>query len=302
MPSVIAALKFSCRDFEIIISDDASSDGSASFLKEKYPEAIILTASKNTGFSAAANRGIREAKKELALLLNSDVKLAEDYFIKQFRFFKKPGTFGVMGSICTPGGKLIDAAKYPQWKGSRVKSTLNFSLPSAPPGFLIPTYFLSGANALIDTKKLKQLNGFNEIFSPFYMEDVDLSVRAWRMGWKCYYEPKAICYHSVSDTISRHSSSARVKLISRRNKFIFHEFHLSGSKKLLWKTELALNLLSRWLIFDFGYYSSFREFQRRKKQVRKSIEEFNTLQPVMTIEQIVEEIQKTVKGFEKNLF
>lgn len=302
LPSVISAMNFSCIDYEIIIFDDASTDDSVAFLKEKHPQITILTNAKNSGFSSAANRGIREAKKQLTLLLNSDVKLKEDYLTNQFRFFEKPDTFGVMGSICSPDGKLIDAAKYPQWSGSQIKSTLNFSLPDAPEDFLIPTYFLSGANALTDTKKLRQLGGFNEIYSPFYMEDVDLAVLAWRMGWKCYYEPKAICYHNISQTIKKHNSNNKVKLISKRNKFIFHEIHLSGSKKLFWKTEMLFNLIFRWLALDFDYYRAFMEFRKRKQQIKLSIIEFNNLHPVKTLEQIVREIQNGVEGIEKRLF
>ncbi len=299
---MITAMKFSCNDYEIIISDDASADDSVSFLKDKYPEIIVLTTANNSGFSSAANRGIKQAKKQLTLLLNSDVKLAEDYMLKQFRFFEKPDTFGVMGSICSPDGKLMDAAKYPQWSGFRINSTLNFSLLNAPEDFLIPTWFLSGANALMDTKKLQRLHGFNEIYSPFYMEDVDLSVRAWRMGWKCYYEPNATCYHRISDTIKKHSSAKKIKLISRRNKFIFHEIHLDGSKKFLWKTEMLFNLLFRWLAFDIDYYKSFMEFQSRKQWVQQSRNEFKRLHPVKTTEEIISGIRNRVDGFEKKLF
>lgn len=302
IPFVLSALKFSCDDYEIIVSDDASTDDSIFFLQKNYPETKILSTEKNSGFSITANRGIRAAQKQLTLLLNSDVKLSENYLADQLKYFEHTDTFGVMGSVCSPDGKLIDAAKYPKWRGFQIKSTLNFSLLNVPEYFLIPTYFLSGANALMDTKKLKQLHGFNEIFSPFYMEDVDLSVRAWKMGWKCFYEPKAICFHRVSDTIKKHSTEKSVKIISRRNKFIFHKTHLSGNKKVFWESETLINLLFRWLTLDFDYYQSHRDFRKMFPQIKLSIEKFNALHPGKSIAQIVNEIQKSVKDFEKKLF
>ncbi len=302
LPSVFEALNFSSHDYEVIIPDDASADDSISFLKEKYPGIIVLSAKKNGGFTVNANRGISRAEKKYTLILNNDVKLKKDYFSNQFRHFEKSGTFGVMGSIYSVDEKLIDAAKYPKWNGFQINSTLNFSLLNAPRDFQIPTYFLSGANALIDTEKLKMLSGFNEIYSPFYMEDVDLSVRAWRMGWKCYYEPGAICYHSVSDTINKHNPSQKVKIISKRNKFIFHEIHLGKRKKLFWKMKLFFLLPFRWLKLDFNFYQSFWEYFNLMGNAKLSATEFMKQQPAKSIEEVVREIQDSVDGMEKRMF
>ena len=49
-----------------------------------------------------------------------------------------------------------------------------------------------------DKNKLIELGGFNELYAPFYVEDYDLSLRAWRLGYKCYYEHFALCRHQVS--------------------------------------------------------------------------------------------------------
>lgn len=301
LPSVIAALKFSAVDYELIISDDFSTDDSLAYLKRSYPEIIVIPSEMNRGFSITANRGIAMAEKELTFILNNDVKLKADYFTHQFRYFERNDTFGVMGSICSSGGKLIDAAKYPKWSGTTVKSTVNYILPNAGQLKQIPTYFLSGANALVDTKKLKTLKGFNEMYSPFYMEDVDLSVRAWRMGWKCYYEPGSLCHHSVSETIGKYNPSKKVQIISKRNRFTFNLLHLEGKRKIAWIIMLHLNLLYRW-IFDARYYASFREFTGRKQNISSSKKEFEALHPVKKLSAVVKEIQEAVRPLEKKLF
>jgi GT2 family glycosyltransferase len=296
LPSIIAALAKANTDFEIIISDDASADGSVEFIKEIYPQIKTVRSEINHGFSHTANQGIKMAVNTLVLLLNSDIKLKEDYFSYQWKYFEKPDTFGVMGSIWSEDGKhLMDAAKYPVWKGGQLRSTVNYQLAHKKASGCF-TLFVSGANALVDRKKLLALNGFDERYSPYYMEDVDLSVRAWRMGWKCYYEEEAVCYHKLSETISKHSSKTHVKRISKRNKFIFHSLHLEGSKLNLWKTENTLNFLTRWVVLDFNYYQSYFAFKKlmQKENTRAEFPK--------TLEEAVDEILNASKDLKKRLF
>ncbi|MCS6796844.1 MAG: hypothetical protein NZ516_12890 [Raineya sp.] len=76
-------------------------------------------------------------------------------------------------------------------------------------------------------KKLVELGGFNELFSPYYGEDLDLGITAWRAGYKIYYEPQAICRHQTSSTIKK-ESPAKVQIIAKCNKFILHYLHFEG--------------------------------------------------------------------------
>lgn len=99
LPSVFTAAQNAGTEFEIIVIDDGSKDDSISFIKENYKEVKLLINDQNRGFSYTCNHGIREAKHELILLLNSDVKLTPDYFEHQWKYFNKPDTFGVMARI-----------------------------------------------------------------------------------------------------------------------------------------------------------------------------------------------------------
>ena len=127
IPPLLKALHKSEKDFEIIVSDDASTDDSVAFLQQNFPAIKVISAPKNNGFSVTINKGIMAAEKDLVLALNSDVVLHEDYFIPQFKYFDAADTFGVMGWIDTENGDRIqDAAKYPEWKISQVKATKNY--------------------------------------------------------------------------------------------------------------------------------------------------------------------------------
>ncbi|MBL7972663.1 MAG: glycosyltransferase family 2 protein, partial [Prolixibacteraceae bacterium] len=218
IPHVYNALKTSgITDFEIIITDDASKDQSVDFLKSNYPDIILIENKVNRGFSGNTNCGIFRANKDLVLILNSDVILTDCYFEHLLPYFDSPGTFGVMGQITSPDSKIIqDGAKYPTSAFGRIRPGTNYLIKGQSSHLSL---FLLGANALVDRKKLLEVGGFDEIFNPYNSEDVDLSIRAWRLGYKCYYDHRAICKHPISSTLKK-EPNRKVKMISNRNVMI----------------------------------------------------------------------------------
>lgn len=239
LPYTYAALEGHDFDYEIIVVDDCSSDDSISFLNNSYPGIRILRNSKNSGFSKTCNVGIQAATKQLTLLLNTDVKLSKDYFSGLSSYFEDPETFGVMGRIIGINDELIqDAARIPKFSGFKIQPS-NFFYTTKKE-IKVPTLYLSGANALVDTAKLKALKGFNEIFSPFYGEDLDLGVRAWRSGWKCYYHHDSICRHQLSSTTKNLKKEQYIKMVYFRNRYIFYHLHWDGINLLLLHVQLFL--------------------------------------------------------------
>ncbi|HAS39648.1 MAG TPA: glycosyltransferase family 2 protein [Microscillaceae bacterium] len=272
LPSVFEALEVAAVAFEVIVVDDASTDESVDFLKTAFPQVILLQNERNRGFSPTINRGIMAATKDLVLALNSDVKLTPNYFLPLFKYFTKPDTFGVMGRILDLDGKKVqDVAKYPQQKSTgKIKSTIDFVLEPMPNDFWVPSLYLSGANALVDREKIQELGGFDEIYAPFYVEDVDLSVRAWRLGWSCYYEHEAVCHHPESVTIANYHKKRKIYVISARNKLIMHALHLQGVSKIVWNLKVFADFLMYWLALNFRFYEAFFLFLRRFRQLRQS--------------------------------
>ena len=86
LPSVYEALNNAKTDFEIIITDDCSTDSSVTFIRQNYPLVRLVINEKNQGFSASCNKGIALANKDLILLLNTDIELNKDFFESQFMF------------------------------------------------------------------------------------------------------------------------------------------------------------------------------------------------------------------------
>ena len=268
LPYAIAAIENAETDYEIIIVDDKSADDSVEFIKANYPFIKLVLNPENKGFSYTCNRGIERVKYQLVFLLNSDVKLSPDYFKHQWKYFDEPNTFGVMGRIIDMDGDHIqDAARLPKFNGLKLKTGAFFY--STNPDDRLYTMYLSGANALADAAKLKELGGFNEMFSPFYSEDMELSIRAWRLGWKCYYEHRAICRHQLSATTKNYKTPQWVKSVYFRNRFYFHVLHFDGLASLAYYCQITLiDLLPKLLVGQFWIWKSYQELFKNRGLIR----------------------------------
>ncbi len=298
LPTVFEALDHSGLEYEVILIDDCSTDHSVQYLQENYPQIRLFSNEKNSGFSKTINKGIQNAHFDLILLLNSDIKLTPGYFEKQVGYFTREDTFGVMGKITGwSDGKVQDGGKYPLWQGFKLKTSLNY-LPQ-PGSAENYTLYLSGANALVDRKKLTGLGGFNEDYSPFYIEDVDLSVRAWRMGWKCYFEQDAVCLHQTSTSIKSKDRKEYIKTIYNRNKLYFHAFHLTGPTLFGWWLQTIFELLFRTLFLQFYYIRSFRSFLTLLPAIQSKKEAFNhkVMRSVMQISRDIRQAVKAISFF-----
>lgn len=306
LSSVIAAAKKSGWQFEIIIADDASTDDSVLFLKNYYPEIILVENKINGGFSKNINSGIKIAKHDWVFALNSDISLDENYFNPLAKYLDDESCFGVMGSIYDEQSKsLIDGAKYPATKGLQIIGTVNYQLQNVDSKLNLPTFFLSGANALMNRKKILLLQGFDEIYSPFYQEDVDLGIKAWRMGWCCYYEYEAKCFHATSSTIETNFKKKKVSAIARRNKMILHYLHLPMYQLMPWSSLLWLNLLVRWMWGDFVFYDAFSQYlslmntiaERRIWFIRLLKQQKNSLSLPSAIKKIKHQLPQSIEKF-----
>ena len=74
---------------------------------------------------------------------------------------------------------------------------------------------------MVDRRRYLELGGFDTIYHPLYYEEIDLSYRALKRGWKVLYEPKSIAYHKVQGTITKQNKRHQIKLISARNNYLF---------------------------------------------------------------------------------
>lgn len=299
LPYTYAALATSgISDYEIIVTDDASKDDSVAFLKDNYQDIRIVLNHKNLGFSGNVNSGIKIAQKDLLLILNNDVRLGENYFTTLLPYFERPDTFGVMGRIIADDSdKIQDGAKYPGYSFSAIISTKNYVCNNRNSLY---SFFLSGANALTDRKKTVLMGGFNEIFNPYYSEDADLGINAWRAGYKLYYDHRAVCRHPNSATIGKEPSD-KVKIIARRNKYILHYLHLDGPELVFYLLKVILKTFFRSLTLTRIYTLSFRSFIHNLKKILAIRKQYQPLRKY-SIREINDFIKKDIENDEIEVF
>jgi GT2 family glycosyltransferase len=287
--------------YEIIVVDDASTDNSVSFLTENFNDKInIIESKENGGFSKTCNIGIQASKYEIVFLLNTDVLLTKNYFDSIFKYFEKEDTFGVMGRIIGMNDDIIqDAARLPITSGKKIKPSNFYYIDDK--GFLAPTLYLSGAIALIDAKKLKELGGFNELFSPFYGEDFELSLRAWRLGWKSYYHHEAICRHEISGSTKNYQKKYWIKKIYFRNRYFVHYLNYTGLDLFLWHLQvIILDLIPS--VFSLNLYKikAYNSVWQLKKELDNRKVNFDLLMKKnhskKNISDVFKEIREMIKG------
>lgn len=299
LPFTLQAIKTAEVDFEVIIVDDCSSDDSVAYVEHNYPFIKILRNTINNGFSFSCNRGIEAAEKDLALILNSDVKLSANYFEHLWTYFESDSTFGVMGRIIDMGGTHIqDAARMPKKSGLKLKTAWFYYLDEGKETY---SFYLSGANALVDLKKIKELGGFNEIFSPFYCEDMELCLRAWRLNWNCFYEHRAICEHELSASTKDYKTRKWVKMIYFRNRYYLHALHLDGLRLFFWFLQITfIDLVPKLISGKFWLAKSYVLFLKNISTIKVARLQFKQLMhkhnSATSVDQLITKIVKSVQG------
>lgn len=211
LPFVVRAMNNSVNNIvEIIIVDDGSYDESVSFIKKEYPNIKLIKHTKNRGFSAAVNTGVRMAKGELIALLNSDVAPESDFLESVFPHFNNEFVFAVG----------LHEKGYTWAKASFKNGFLAHSQGEENDNPHI-SFWASGGSAVFRRCLWMGLGGMDEkLLSPFYWEDIDLSYRAQKRGLVIIWEPKAKVSHNHESTISK-LSPRYVKRVRERNELLF---------------------------------------------------------------------------------
>lgn len=306
LPAAEAALQATLLPYEIMVVDDASTDLSVSLLQQQFPSVRIEVIQKNGGFSKTANRGITAAKYPWVLLLNSDVKLTPTYFESLLPYCTHENILGVSGQIVGWDTDTIqDGGKYPVLQGAKIKTSYDF-VPTGPVTTAsFPCFYLSGANAFLNRVNFLAIGGFNESFSPFYVEDTELSLRAWRLGYTSYYEHRAVCRHRTSSTLGDPARRKQVERIYNRNKYLLHAIHLNGIYLFSWLVQLKLELLFRFLTFRWAPLYSFVDFLKLIPAIRQSRKNLRNLQragKLPSVPVLFHQIQQTLNAQSIELF
>ncbi|RPI15669.1 MAG: glycosyltransferase family 2 protein, partial [Acidobacteriales bacterium] len=216
LPSVIEGLKDN-PDNEIILVDNASTDGTADWVRQAFPAVKVLAMTSNLGFGGASNAGFREARNEIVVLLNNDMRVEPGFLQPLLEGFTDEKVFSVSCQIF-----FADPAKRREETGLSQGSWRNGMLRvrhRADDGVttLYPCFYGGGGSTAYDRSKFLELGGFDPLLSPFYLEDTDLGYLAWKRGWKVLYQPRSVVYHEHRGTIGKRFSEQEIRSVLAKN-------------------------------------------------------------------------------------
>jgi GT2 family glycosyltransferase len=254
LPSVLASLEHWGGNHELIVVDDCSTDGSCRMLSEEFPTIRVIRNSSNLGFSRTCNVGMREVKYPIALCVNSDVKATLDLIEPLLRPFAAADVFAVTPDILAEREGCNQGIVY----GGCHKGFLRGGFARIGGAVAArENLYAVGACVAYDMEKFRALGGYAEIFTPYLFEDVDISYRAWKRGWKSLYQPGSAVYHYSSATIGK-TKKRHKRTIYFRNRFLFHWINLSDPAALFRHClAIGLRLSVSFLWLDFSYYRAF---------------------------------------------
>jgi GT2 family glycosyltransferase/glycosyltransferase involved in cell wall biosynthesis len=233
LPSVVAALAGNPAN-EIIVVDNGSTDGSADFVRERFPAVRVLALETNRGFGGGSNAGFEAARNDIVVLLNSDMRVAPDFLQPLLDGFTDENVFAVSCQIFfSDPNKLREETGLTQgwWEngGLRVRHRDDPAITG-----LYPCFYGGGGSCAFDRRKFLELGGFDELLAPFYLEDTDLGYLAWKRGWKVLYQPNSVVIHEHRGTIGKRYSEEHIQAVLRKNYILFswkniHEWRRLGT-------------------------------------------------------------------------
>ena len=211
LPSVFASLGGSGQEWEVLVVDDGSG------LDRAPAPARLLSRPVTGGYGPAVNTGAAAASGELLLILNDDVELEPSTVgVLQAALSADERVFAVAPRIDSPLARCGDEGG----KSGALRAGL-LEIEESPADTRHPTLYAVGCCFLCRREDFRDLGGFDDVYAPFFWEDVDLGYRAWRSGRACLHVPAARCRHEGSATIGARPMPERQKAF-QRSAALFH--------------------------------------------------------------------------------
>lgn len=248
---------------EIIVVNDNPEESLKNDLSQ-MGNVILIENTKNMGFGESVNRGVIKAKNRYVMLLNSDVLLHDENFKKALAHFESvPELFAVSFAQKEKDGSIVGKNEIYWKKGMfyhrRAKNLLTGK-----------NAWAEGGACMIDRNKFIKLGGFDNIFAPFYWEDIDLSYRAWKAEYPIFFDPKIQVEHHHESTIGTHFSKKYIAVIAHRNQFLFmwkniHDLLLAISYWFFLPYQILFHLFKGNTAFIEGFFLALRMRSKIKK-------------------------------------
>ncbi|HMB08517.1 MAG TPA: glycosyltransferase family 2 protein [Isosphaeraceae bacterium] len=206
---------------EVVVADDASTDGTAEWLADAYPDVRLVRLERNLGFCAAANAGIDAARGEYVQLLNNDTEVTAGWIEAGLAPFADPTVGSVAPLVLVrsdparvdSAGDSYGLVGWPSKRGHGQAAALWLDHPSDC------VFGASGSSAFYRAEALRHVGAFDPSFGSYY-EDVDLAFRLRWAGYGCTFTPRCRILHEVSASYD-HARPTLQRRMSRNAELLF---------------------------------------------------------------------------------
>ena len=210
-------------EFDIILVDNGSEDGSSEWVREHFPQVQIVQLEENFGFCGAVNRGICQANSPYVLLLNNDTQSDENFVREMVAAMERhPRAFSCGAKLLQYRNRNLvdDAGNYYNalgWAFARGKDRESQEYEEEE------KIFAACAGAAIYRKKIFQKIGMFDEEQFASLEDTDIGYRARLYGYENWFAPKAVVYHVGSGTTGSRYNEFKIRYSSRNNIYMLYK-------------------------------------------------------------------------------
>lgn len=280
LPNVLA---FSSQEAEVIIADNASTDGSIEWLESQHPGIRVIQHERNHGFATGYNLALRQIEADYYILLNSDIEVSPDWIMPVIRVMESDPRIAAaqpklrswherhMFEYAGAAGGFIDKYGYPFCRG---RIFMSLEEDKGQYDDMIDIFWATGACMFVRADVYHKLGGLDDDFFA-HMEEIDFCWRLKNAGYRVMYCPDSLVYHIGGGTLPK-SSSRKTYLNFRNNFSLLYKNLPSGQLFRVFSIRLILDAVAglRFLI-DSGWgdfaavIKAHLSFYRSLPQLRK---------------------------------
>lgn len=257
--------------YEVVVVDNASTDGSRDGVKRDFPEVRLVSNTSNVGFCAATNQGIRASSGCYVLLLNSDTEVRDGALARMVGYMDRHAEVGIVGpKLRNRDGSLQLSCGIPPSLSTELFNKMLLHI-------LFPFYklgdwdhretrtvgWVSGACLMARRAMLDRIGLLDERMYMFY-EDIELCLRARRRGWHVVYLPSSEVIHLGGQSVQQ--DFGRMLVVSQRSTFYFFQKHYTGLDLRLLRLFTVGEMVLRSLLWGgIGLAYSARRVESRRR-------------------------------------
>ena len=220
LPALLDALRNDGGNHEVIVVDNHSTDGTDEFIKRHFPEIRLIRSEQNLYYGAGIRLGIASATRDILVLMNSDITVCPGFLEPLLQSLSDSRVFGVASQVLTGEGQSYETGNtHADFDGPELRWRHD-PLPSPESGAEWPVFWLHRGLFAVHRLKYLWLGGLDSLYDPIHMEDVDLSYRAWKAGWKCLLAPASRVIHNHQLSVPS-AGEGFLHMLVRRNQHIF---------------------------------------------------------------------------------